>query len=337
MSALPVSKDAYSSLLKRIKQEIAAGLDRARNAYNKEKVRTYWKIGRAIAGYLSKGEGRADYGKQLYTRLSQDLDVGERLLYQISQFYNAYPDFKPSQNLSWSHYRLLTSVEGEKQRSLLKAKASNNNWSKRELEDFLEKDKEKSAKFSKATRGKKKKLSIPKGRLYTYRLFKADYADNILIDCGFNIYRESENQKFSGNFAESIKTKDIYKLVKSTATAKHLYTYKTYVEKIIDGDTLWVIVDCGFKTWSKQKIRLRGINTPGITTKRGAESYKFVCKQLKGLPFIIIKSHGRDKYDRYLMDIFYLKGEEDPQAVSEEGQFLNQQLLDENLAQKDIG
>jgi endonuclease YncB( thermonuclease family) len=53
------------------------------------------------------------------------------------------------------------------------------------------------------------------------------------------------------------------------------------------------------------------------------------------LPFIIIKSHGRDKYGRYLADIFYLKGEKDPQAVLNKGIFLNQQLLDENLAQRE--
>ena len=103
---------------------------------------------------------------------------------------------------------------------------------------------------------------------------------------------------------------------------------------LIDGDTLWVNVDCGFKIWAKQKIRLRGIDTPSIETQKGVESFKFVSKTLRGLPFIIIKSHGRDKYDRYLMDIFYLEGEEDPLVVLEKGTFLNQVLLDEGLAER---
>ena len=114
----------------------------------------------------------------------------------------------------------------------------------------------------------------------------------------------------------------------------HLYTYKVYIKKIIDGDILWVIIDCGFKIWAKQKIRLRGINAPSIETQKGIESFRFVCKTLKNLPFIIIKSHGRDKYDRYLKDLFYLKGEDDPLAVSEKGLFLNQVLLDEGLAER---
>ena len=37
------------------------------------------------------------------------------------------------------------------------------------------------------------------------------------------------------------------------------------------------------------------------------------------------------------MDIFYLKGEEDPLIVLEKGTFLNQVLLDEGLAERQEG
>ena len=333
MSALPVERDIYSSLLNQIRQEITKGLDRAQEAYNREKVITYWKIGRSISKYLLKNEHRADYGKSLYKRLSEDLSIGKRLLYQISQFYNTYPDFKPSQNLKWSHYRRLTSVKNEKKRELLELKASSGNWSKRTLEDFINEDKEPEFKAEKPKITRKKKLSISKGRLYTYRIFKDGYADNLLIDCGFNIYKESELISFKGDFVETVKTGNSYKLIGSTATRKHLYTYKAYIRKIIGGDTLWVNIDCGFKIWAKQKIRLRGINTPSAETLKGIEATKFVSKVLKQLPFVIIKSYGRDKYDRYLTDVFYLKGEGDPLVVLEKGAFLNQVLLDEGLAE----
>jgi endonuclease YncB( thermonuclease family) len=332
MNSLPAERDKYSILLKRIKQEIAQGLDRAQRAYAREKVITYWKIGQAISKHLLENKERADYGKQLYARLSRDLDIGERLLYQMSQFYNTYPDLTPLQNLKWSHYRLLTSVKDAEQRNILATKAESDNWSKRALETFIKDDKEKSAKAGKPKLTKPAKLSLFKGRLYTYGIFKDPCTENILIDCGFNVYYESDMATYSGALVETVKTGNIYKLVKSNATLKHLYTYKAYVKKIVDGDTLWVTIDCGFRIWLSQKIRLRGIDTPGITTQQGLEAYKFVCNELKGLPFIIIKSHGRDKYDRYLSDIFYLRGEEDPTIVLEKGNFLNQRLLDESLA-----
>ncbi len=335
MSALPVVKDKYSILLKHIKHEIAKGLERAKEAYNQQKLITYWRIGEAISKHLLENKTRADYGRQLYARLSQDLSIGERLLYQITQFYNAYPNLKPSQNLNWSHYRVLTSIKDERQRNILEHKAANENWSKRELESFIKEDREKSAKTLKPKSKRHKRLSVFKGRLYTYSIFKDDYAKNILIDCGFNIYHETEVANFNAKIVQTVKTSTGYKLVKSNATYRHLYTYKAYVKKIIDGDTIWVIVDCGFKTWVHQKIRFRGVDAPGITTQKGLKAFKFVSRELKGLPFIIIKSHGRDKYDRYLTDIFYLKGEKDPQVVLNKGIFLNQRLLDKGLAERE--
>jgi len=325
-----ISNDnSYARLLKQIQQEISEGLSRAQRAYEKEKVIAYWRIGKAISLHLGEHKENAEYGKQLYASLARDLHLGERLLYQISQFYNTYPTLKPSENLKWSHYRLLATIPGREQRSILEHKVSNNNWSPRELDSFIKEDREK----PKPKSPRIKKLSLIKGRLYTYSVFKDDYAENTLVDCGFNIYRESNATNIPSRFVETAKVgSNDYNLVKSNATAKHLYTYKAYVKKIIDGDTIWVIVDCGFKTWVHQKLRLRGIDAPGITTKEGMESYKFVCEQLKGLPFVVIKTHGRDKYDRYLADILYLEGSNDPQEVLRRGVFLNQRLLDNRLA-----
>ena len=236
----------------------------------------------------------------------------------------------------------MTTVKDGKQRTILEAKAAHDHWSKRALEIFLKADKEKGRNPPKPP--KPKPLPLLKGRLYTYSIFKAVYADNLMVDCGFNIYYESGLAEFpaalrrghasgrTGNIVETVKTQDGFDFVKSNATYKDLYTFKAYVEKIIDGDTIWIMVDCGFKVWSRQKIRLRGINAPEITTPKGMEAFKFVSTTLKALPFVVVKSHGRDKYDRYLMDIFYLSGESDPVKVLENGTFLNQVLLDKGLA-----
>jgi len=326
-----IPEESYSKLLKIIKDEIAEGLLRAQRAYSQEKIICYWRVGKAINNHLLENNNRASYGKQLYSRLSLDLGIGERLLYQMNQFYSVYPDLEPLQDLNWSHYRLLTSIKDNEQRHTIEVKAANDKWSKRALEAFIKDAKEKVG-SPKSKPRKPRKLSLNKGKLYTYSTFKDPCADNIMIDCGFNVYYESNMSKFKGSMVKTVKTDNSYKLVKTTATNKQLYTYKAYVKKIIDGDTLWVTIDCGFRIWISQKLRLRGIDTPGITTNKGVEAYKFVCRELKDLPFIIIKSHWRDKFDRYLSDIIYLKGENDPQAVLDKGIFLNQRLLDENLA-----
>ena len=46
---------------------------------------------------------------------------------------------------------------------------------------------------------------------------------------------------------------------------------------------------------------------------------------------MIIKSHGRDKYDCPLVDLFYMKDAE-PERVLKEGIFLNQELLNKGMA-----
>ena len=64
----------------------------------------------------------------------------------------------------------------------------------------------------------------------------------------------------------------------------------------------------------------------------GGTSKKFVESCLKDCRFLIIKTHGKDKYDRYLVDVFYKKDESDEDIVIKDGLFLNNELLVGNYA-----
>ncbi len=100
----------------------------------------------------------------------------------------------------------------------------------------------------------------------------------------------------------------------------------------MDGDTIWFDIDLGFDTWIKHKARIKGIEAPEIDTKEGQRSRRYVVTALKIVPFVVIKSNGRDKFGRYLMDVYYLKDEHDPNIVLKNGSYLNQELLDNGLA-----
>ena len=67
--------------------------------------------------------------KQIFKNLSKDLNIGERLLYQMSEFYKSYPKFNPSINLKWTHYRLLSSLKDDEKREVLENRASIENLS----------------------------------------------------------------------------------------------------------------------------------------------------------------------------------------------------------------
>ena len=41
-----------------------------------------------------------------------------------------------------------------------------------------------------------------------------------------------------------------------------MYHYKAILNRIIDGDTIDVMIDLGFGIQIKQRVRLHGINTP---------------------------------------------------------------------------
>jgi len=83
-----------------------------------------------------------------------------------------------------------------------------------------------------------------------------------------------------------------------------LYTYKAKVLKCVDGDTVDVLIDLGFNTFLKQRIRLAGINTPESRTKREEEKIlgltaKYLLEQYLGED-VVIKTRKKGKYGRYL-------------------------------------
>ncbi len=54
-----------------------------------------------------------------------------------------------------------------------------------------------------------------------------------------------------------------------------IYTYVAAIEHVIDGDTIELNIDLGFDAWIQEKVRLRGIDTPAITTHRGRMAKKY--------------------------------------------------------------
>jgi len=108
-----------------------------------------------------------------------------------------------------------------------------------------------------------------------------------------------------------------------------LYHYKMTVTKVVDGDTVYGDVDLGFNIgFKKMEFRLSGINTPetkGATREAGLTSKKFVEDAILNKDVIIVtKKDGKEKYGRYLAEIFFLVGAE---WIS-----LNKTLLDKSLA-----
>ena len=46
-----------------------------------------------------------------------------------------------------------------------------------------------------------------------------------------------------------------------------MYQYKAKLIRVVDGDTVDAMIDCGFSTFKKERIRLYGIDTPECRTR----------------------------------------------------------------------
>lgn len=96
-----------------------------------------------------------------------------------------------------------------------------------------------------------------------------------------------------------------------------MFKYQAKVVHIVDGDTVDVVISLGFNTFSEQRIRLYGINTPETRTrddaekKRGLIAKEFLREQLMKVEYKIELHTFQDeqgKFGRYLGNIFIQRG-----------------------------
>ena len=79
------------------------------------------------------------------------------------------------------------------------------------------------------------------------------------------------------------------------------------VLKVVDGDTIDVMIDLGFRVVTKQRIRLARIDTP----ERGEDNFEQATNKLKELILdkqIMLDTHKPSKYGYFLGEV-YLNGE----------------------------
>lgn len=122
-----------------IKEVLEQARKRIYHNINGEMVLAYWQIGKMIVEKQG-GETRAKYGdgliKELSAQLTKDYGSGytERNLRYVRMFYVAYPKWNAVRSeLSWTHYRLILSLDDENAREFYIREAVEGNWSTRQL------------------------------------------------------------------------------------------------------------------------------------------------------------------------------------------------------------
>jgi endonuclease YncB( thermonuclease family) len=240
--------------------------------------------------------------------------------------------------LTWSHYRLLLRLPDSEARKACELAAVENGWSVRELEAQIRSGVfEVGALVEQSVRTLAPDLNLPalRGQFYTYRLVDDPDGENTRVDLGFGIHSSwsivGGNGLKAGQLVKVIREgKGGFRCEVAQGRPSAFYTYQARVLSVIDGDTLWLDIDCGFRVWTRQKVRLRGIDAPELGTAEGQRAKDFVVRALSEGSFVAVTTTKPDKYDRYLADVFYGKGTED--RVLQDGWFLSRTLLEAGLA-----
>ena len=113
------------------------------------------------------------------------------------------------------------------------------------------------------------------------------------------------------------------------------YIYKAKLERVIDGDTVDALIDLGFDTWVKKRIRYKGIDTWESRTKdldekklglAAKDRNKELLESVSSKPgYFRLRSHGVGKYGRVLGELFI----KDIEGIEYN---INQTLIDEGHA-----
>ena len=92
------------------------------------------------------------------------------------------------------------------------------------------------------------------------------------------------------------------------------YIYRAKLERVVDGDTVDALIDLGFDTWVKKRIRYKGIDTWESRTKdldekklglAAKDRNKELLESISSKPgYFRLKSHGVGKYGRVLGELF---------------------------------
>jgi len=113
------------------------------------------------------------------------------------------------------------------------------------------------------------------------------------------------------------------------------WIYNAEVKKVVDGDTFDIVIDLGFDTLKKGRVRLYGVNTPESRTsnaeekKMGLAAKEFTDQWLTKTNYKVKIETIIDKNEKY--------GRVLARVWNESGQCLNNDIITSGLAREYFG
>lgn len=105
------------------------------------------------------------------------------------------------------------------------------------------------------------------------------------------------------------------------------YLYKAEQTRVIDGDTLGVLIDLGFEAFVLQRLRLAQIDAPEIDTPEGRATRNFLTEALADARTVVLTTHKSDLHGRYIAHVFSSPKKLTIDQCFQEGVHLNDLLV----------
>lgn len=129
------------NIIHQIQSIIANAKEKAVRSVDTERVLMYWQIGKVIFEEEQAGKERADYGRYLIKSISEVFQpqfgsgFSIRQLERYRQFFRMFSNASALRtHLSWTHYKLMLSIDNQDKREFYLAETTKNNWTARQLE-----------------------------------------------------------------------------------------------------------------------------------------------------------------------------------------------------------
>ena len=130
-----------NNLFESVKEIIIQSRGRVFRMVNAVLLETYWNIGKIIVEEEQDGKAKATYGQATLKNLAHQLtlEFGKGFDYtnltNMRKFYLSFPILDTlRQELSWSHYRLLSRLDSTEKRQYYLTESIAGNWNSRTLQ-----------------------------------------------------------------------------------------------------------------------------------------------------------------------------------------------------------
>ena len=331
-----------STVVEELAQDIASLYSNAQAEnspeLNERQLLSCWLIGQSIVDVEKTSAIGSYYGAKLISALADELSsqglrgLSARSLRDMRRFYNEVARDEMIFDLSWSHYRILLSVQDRSERERIARQAIRDRLSKSGLERLVR---------SRRLQGGFV-LARPDGAFRRYEVEdkKAFFVSGagLLLNLGFRVLRSVEGadrRRFKpGDVVEARASGGKVVLSKpEPAESKCSYVYPARVLRVVDGDTIAAAIDLGLGALIEMRLRLRGVDTADVRTAEGEKAKRFVARRLRQGDVVAIRTYKHDPYDRYVADIIYATDKQrDPERIFATGRFLNEELLQKGIA-----